>query len=518
MARVVLNGVPERLVVGATATLQAVATDANGNVLTGRATSWRSSNPDVLSVSSTGNLLAFAPGSAQITVTVESVSATATIAVVPPPVARVRITAPTQLVNEGRTLALTAVATDSSGRTLTDRPITWTSSAPSVASVSGTGLVTGLVQGEAFIAASSEGQRDSVRITVGPALPPALEFVNGPPGGVLPGRIFSVRVRVADGRTGATMPFDGAVGVELTSGAAGTLLGTTVVQAVRGEAQFDSLAIMQSGTWQLRVAASGFDAAVSQPVVVGSSGNGAITISTITTERPASGSASTTIYRFTATLRDASGALLTTPTTVRAQVARGNVSIVSGATSPSTASGTAAMQITVTGSGTFDLLLTTPEGQSGVFAMPNASTIGVQALLQRVQGDSVVPVGSSINTSLAMSVGNGVPADMHSAVLEVNWSPDAFTLEADSLLVSGSSITFNRSNLAQGVMRVTISGASAVVQRGRGVVLASLRFRAREGDGNRGIQRWQVILLEARGPAGELLQERTATEQSVRIP
>ncbi len=518
MARVVLNGVPERLVVGATATLQAVASDANGNVLTGRATSWRSSNPDVLSVSSTGNLLAFAPGSAQITVTVESVSATATIAVVPPPVARVRITAPTQLVNEGRTLALTAVATDSSGRTLTDRPITWTSSAPSVATVSGTGLVTGLVQGDAFIAASSEGQRDSVRITVGPALPPALEFVNGPPGGVLPGRIFSVRVRVADGRTGATMPFDGPVGVELTSGAAGTLLGTTVVQAVRGEAQFDSLAIMQSGTWQLRVAASGFDAAVSQPVVVGNSGNGAITISTITTERPASGSASTTIYRFTATLRDASGALITTPTTVRAQVARGNVSIVSGATTPSTASGTAAMQITVTGSGTFDLLLTTPEGQSGVHAMPNASTIGVQALLQRVQGDSVVPVGSSINTSLAMSVGNGVPADMHSAVLEVNWSPDAFALEADSLLVSGSSITFNRSNLAQGVMRVTISGASAVVQRGRGVVLASLRFRAREGEGNRGIQRWQVILLEARGPAGELLQERTATEQSVRIP
>ncbi len=518
VARVVLNGVPERLVVGASATLQAVATDANGNVLTGRATSWQSSNADVLSVSSTGNLLAFAPGSAQITVTVESVSASASVVVVPPPVARVRITAPTQVVNEGRTLALSAVATDSSGRTLTDRPIAWSSSAPAVASVSGTGLVTGLVQGEAFIAASSEGQRDSVRITVGPALPPALEFVNGPPGGVLPGRVFSLRVRAVDGRSGTTVPYDGPVSIALTEGAAGTLLGSTTAQAVRGEAQFDSLAIMQSGSWQLRVAASGFEAAVSQPVIVGNSGNGAITISTITTERPASGSASTTIYRFTATLRDAGGALITTPTTVRAQVARGNVSIVSGATTPSTSSGTAAMQVTVTGTGTFDLLLTTPEGQSGVLAMPTASTIGVQALLQRVQADSVVPVGTSINTSLAMSVGNGVPADMHSAVLEINWSPDAFTLETDSLLVSGSSITFNRSNISQGVMRVTISGATAVVQRGRGVVLASLRFRAREGDGNRGIQRWQVILLEARGPAGELLQERTTTEQSVRIP
>jgi len=518
VARVVLNNVPEQLVVGASATLQAVATDASGNVLTGRATSWRSSNADVLSVSSTGNLLAFTPGSAQITVTIESVSASATIAVVPPPVARVRITAPTLVVNEGRTLALSAVATDSSGRTLNDRPITWSSSAPAVASVSSTGLVTGLVQGEAFIAASSEGQRDSVRITVGPALPPALEFVNGPPGGVLPGRLFSVRVRVVDGRTGATMPYDGMVGVELTTGAAGTLLGNTTVRAANGEAQFDSLAIMQNGSWQLRVAASGFDAAISQPVIVGNSGNGAISISTITTERSVSGSASTTTYRFTATLRDASGALITSPTTVRAQVARGNVSIVSGASSPSTASGTAAMQVTVTGSGTFDLLLSTPEGQSGVHAMPNASTIGVQAVLQRVQADSVVPVGSSITTQLGISVGNGVPTDMHSAVLEINWSPDAFALESDSLLASAGTITFNRSNLAQGIMRVSISGTTAVVQRGRGVLLANLRFRALEGDGNRGVQRWQVVLIEARGPAGELLQERTITEQSVRIP
>ncbi len=518
VARVVLNGVPERLVVGASATLQAVATDANGNVLTGRATSWRSSNADVLSVSSTGNLLAFAPGTAQITVTVESVSASATIAVVPPPVARVRITAPTQVVNEGRTLALTAVATDSSGRTLTDRPITWSSSAPSIASVSSTGLVTGLVQGEAFIAASSEGQRDSLRITVGPALPPSLEFVNGPPGGVQPGRLFSLRVRAVDGRTGTTMPYDGPVSIALTQSAANTLLGSTTAQAVRGEAQFDSLAIMQSGSWQLRVAASGFEAAVSQPVIVSNSGNGAITISTVTTERPTSGSASTTVYRFTATLRDVNGALITTPTTVRAQVARGNVHIVAGATSPSTASGTATMQVTVTGTGTFDLLLTTPEGQSGVHAMPTASSVGVQAGLQRAAGDSVVAVGSTLSTTLSGIAVPSLPFDVHSAVLEVNWSPDAFVLASDSLLAGAGTVTLNRSALTQGILRVTIAGSSAVIARGTTVPLATLRFRALDGDGNRGIQRFQVILLEARGPAGQLLQERTTTELQVRIP
>lgn len=518
VARVVLNGVPERLVVGASATLQAVATDANGNVLTGRATSWQSSNAEVLSVSSTGNLLAFAPGSAQITVTVESVSASASIAVVPPPVARVRITAPTQVVNEGRTLALSAVATDSSGRTLTDRPIAWSSSAPAVATVSGTGLVTGLVQGEAFIAASSEGQRDSVRITVGPALPPALEFVNGPPGGVLPGRIFSVRVRVVDGRTGITMPYDGPVGVELTTGPAGTLLGNTTAQAVRGEAQFDSLAIMQTGSWQLRVAASGFDAAVSQPVVVGNSGNGAITISTITTERTTSGNISITTYRFTATLRDASGALVSTPTTVRAQVARGNVSIVSGATSPSTASGSAAMQVTVTGSGTFDLLLTTPEGQSGVHAMPNVSGGAALFSLQRAVADSVVAVGSTMSTTLLGLAALNAPSDVHSAVVEVNWSPGAFTLVSDSVLTNAGVVTFNRNLLAQGIIRLTIAGSSAVIARGPAVSLATLRFRALDGDGNRGVQRFQVMLIEARGPTGQLLQERTTAEMSVRIP
>jgi len=518
VARVVLNAVPERLTVGATATLQAVATDASGNVLTGRATSWRSSNAEVLSVSSTGNLLAFAPGSAQITVTVESVSASATITVVPPPVARVRITAPSLVVNEGRTLALSAVATDSGGRTLSDRSIAWSSSAPTVATVSATGLVTGLVQGETFIAASSEGQRDSVRLTVGPALPPALEFVNGPPGGVLPGRLFSVRVRVVDGRTGATMPYDGLVGVELTTGAAGTLLGNTTAQAVRGEAQFDSLAIMQNGSWQLRVAASGFDAAISQPIVVGSSGNGAITISTITTERTTSGNTSTTTYRFTATLRDANGALITTPTTVRAQVARGNVSIVSGATAPSTASGTAAMQVTVTGSGTFDLLLTTPEGQSGVHAMPSVTGGAAQFSLQRAVADSVVAVGSTMSTTLLGLAALNAPTDVYTAVVEVNWSPSAFTLVSDSVLTNTGVVTVNRDVLAQGIVRLTIVGSNAIIARGPAVSLARLRFTAREGDGNRGVQRFQVILLEARGPTGELLQERTTTEMVVRIP
>jgi hypothetical protein len=85
----------------------------------------------------------------------------------PVPVASVSVQAPSQEVDVGSTLQLTATVRDASGAELTNRTVTWTSSEESVAEVSPTGLVTGIsAGGPVTITATVEGQLGTTAITV----------------------------------------------------------------------------------------------------------------------------------------------------------------------------------------------------------------------------------------------------------------------------------------------------------------------------------------------------------------
>jgi uncharacterized protein YjdB len=65
---------------------------------------------------------------------------------------------------ETRQLSVTLRAED--GTVLTGRTVTWSSSNALVASVGSTGLVGGLLPGEATITATSEGKSDGARVKV----------------------------------------------------------------------------------------------------------------------------------------------------------------------------------------------------------------------------------------------------------------------------------------------------------------------------------------------------------------
>jgi hypothetical protein len=122
-----------------------------------------SSAPNVASVTN-GVVTGVSPGNATITATLTteagSQSATAQVTVTQAPVATVTIDPPAKTtILIGETLQLTAKTLDARGNALTGRPITWTSSAPNVASVTSTaGVVTGAVAGTTSITASSEGK------------------------------------------------------------------------------------------------------------------------------------------------------------------------------------------------------------------------------------------------------------------------------------------------------------------------------------------------------------------------
>lgn len=85
----------------------------------------------------------------------------------PPPVASVTVTAPGQ-VEVGSTIIAGAVAKDAKGNALTGKSFTWSSSAPTVASVDANGVVTGVSAGSATITAAADGKSGTAALTVIP--------------------------------------------------------------------------------------------------------------------------------------------------------------------------------------------------------------------------------------------------------------------------------------------------------------------------------------------------------------
>ncbi len=152
--------------VGGTVSLVASLKDANGNTLAGRTITWASSNAGVAMVSGTGVVSAAAVGAATITATSEGQSCTATVSVTAVPVASVSMSPATASVQAGQTVQVTATPKDASGSSLSGRAVTWTSSNGGVATVSVTGLVTGVAAGPATITATSEGQSGSATVAV----------------------------------------------------------------------------------------------------------------------------------------------------------------------------------------------------------------------------------------------------------------------------------------------------------------------------------------------------------------
>jgi len=92
------------------------------------------------------------------------------------PVASVSIAPHNGWVLVGGTLQLVAILKDAKGNLLTGRTVTWTSSAPAVATVGGSGLVTGVTEGMTTITAASEGKSDTTQLSVVPAPPPVTYY------------------------------------------------------------------------------------------------------------------------------------------------------------------------------------------------------------------------------------------------------------------------------------------------------------------------------------------------------
>ncbi len=193
---------------GTTVQLSAALKDDQGNVLTGRAVLWTTSDPARASVSNTGLVTGLAPGGpVAITATVEGHSGTAQVTVVDAAVATVTVSPSTSTIPAGTTVQLSAALKDDQGNVLTGRAVLWTTSDPARASVSNTGLVTGLAPGgPVTILATSEGRSGTAQVTVTSGAAAKLAFRTQPSNTVAGVAMTpSVQVEVQDAAGGRVM-------------------------------------------------------------------------------------------------------------------------------------------------------------------------------------------------------------------------------------------------------------------------------------------------------------------------
>jgi uncharacterized protein YjdB len=157
--------------VGATSVLQATVKDQNGNAMTGQTVTWATNNAAAATVSSTGVVTGVAAGSATITAGSSGVSGTSAITVTagppPPPVVTTVTVAPTSAsVVAGATTTLQATVKDQNGNAMTGQTVTWSTNNAAAATVSSSGVVTGVAAGSATITATSSGKIGTSSITV----------------------------------------------------------------------------------------------------------------------------------------------------------------------------------------------------------------------------------------------------------------------------------------------------------------------------------------------------------------
>jgi peptidoglycan/xylan/chitin deacetylase (PgdA/CDA1 family) len=166
---------------GSTQEFSAVGYDQYSNAMSGLTFAWSSSNPNVASVAAVnsegvtdGVATGLAAGSSQITASVNGVKASASLTVTAPPpppppptVTTINVVSANSSISVGGTLQFSALATDQYGAAMSGVTFTWTSSNPTVASIDGNGLATGVSQGAVQISASAQSANsNAVPLTV----------------------------------------------------------------------------------------------------------------------------------------------------------------------------------------------------------------------------------------------------------------------------------------------------------------------------------------------------------------
>ena len=415
------------LVLGGTAQLTATPKTASGLVVPGRAVAWTSSNSAAVSVAQDGTITGHALGGpVRITATVDGVSGDAQITVQPFPIARIDIT-PSQVgVPVGGSTELVATAYDAQGQPLPDRIPFWTSSAPTIAAVTSTGIVLGMAEGgPVTITATAEGKTGTATVTVTPRPATQLGFVQEP-GAATAGKPISpaVRVAVRNDQGGTVTGATTQVTLALAANPGGaTLGGTTTVAAVNGIATFPDLTLDKAAAGYTLIATAGnLASATSSPFnnVAGSASQ-----LVFTTPPPAAATSGQPLSpQPVLQLRDAFGnAVGQAGVVVSAAVSSGTATLGGGTTATTSAAGAATFSsLFLTGSGNVTLSFTAPGFAGAVSSSIAVISAGPVALAMVTQPSPAAQSGTPFAAQPAVELRDASGNDVSTAGVAITAS------------------------------------------------------------------------------------------------
>jgi uncharacterized protein YjdB len=157
------------IAVGATQQFTATASYSDGTTsnVTSSGATWSSSAPSIATINASGLAAAVAAGQTTLTATYQGKSQSATLSATTATVTSVSVSPTSANLQVGATQQFTATATYSDGTTgnVTSSGTTWSSSAPSIATINGSGLATAVAAGQATLTATYQGKSGSAALT-----------------------------------------------------------------------------------------------------------------------------------------------------------------------------------------------------------------------------------------------------------------------------------------------------------------------------------------------------------------
>ncbi|HEX6433317.1 MAG TPA: protein kinase, partial [Gemmatimonadales bacterium] len=162
---IIIKSLDKTVTVGDELTLEATPRDKRGRVVA-RPVTWQSDDDGVATVSLEGVLVARSAGTTRITAELDEARAGVSVAVLPPRVAAVHISAPPESVLAGESFALTATPLDRWAGPLPERTVSWSVSDVNIALVTAAGWVIARNPGLVVLTANCEGVSASVSVSV----------------------------------------------------------------------------------------------------------------------------------------------------------------------------------------------------------------------------------------------------------------------------------------------------------------------------------------------------------------
>jgi uncharacterized protein YjdB len=343
---------------------------------------------------------------------------TSVVQVENPHVAVVTVALPSPSLMAGQTGRATATALDENGAPLANRPISWSSSAASIATIDATGMIAAVAPGAATITATSEGKSGSQSLAVTAAPPAAVASVSVSPASPSVQTGGTVQLTATTRDADNNVLTGRAVAWASSSTSVATVSSAGLVSAVAaGTSTITATSEGQSGTATVTVTST-------PPAPVAS----------VTVSLAASSRSPGQTTQATATTRDANNNILT------------GRAIAWSSSNTSVATVSTSGLVTAVAAGTAQITATS-EGQSG------SATFTVTA-------PPPVPVAS---VTVTLASGSGNPGQTTQAT--------ATTRDANNNVLTGRVVTWSSSNNA--VATVSTSGLVTAVAAGTAQITAT---------------------------------------------